>query len=263
MTALAWDELGTRTYESGLDRGVLYIPSGIAVSWNGLISVSEKSDGGNHTAHYIDGQKYADLITGENYRATIEAYTYPDEFERFNGIEPITFGMMATNQPRTRFGLSYRTKVSNDLTEDLGYKIHLVYNVTALPAQVTHNTLSSSAEPERFSWDIVATPMPIVGMRPTAHIIIDPRDYPPEAVASVETALYGDGSTDAYLPTPAQLLDILNNYWLLVVDNGNGTWTATGPASYFDVVTADEFSIDAETVTYSDADTYTLGSTSD
>lgn len=263
MTVLAWDEVGTRTYEYGLDHGVLYIPDGDAIPWNGLISVSEKPDGGDLTSHYIDGQKYADLLTNENYKATIEAVTYPDEFERFNGILPVTLGMMATAQPRDRFGLSYRTTIGNDLTEDLGYKIHLVYNLTALPVSGSYNSLSNIAEPTHFSWDIVAVPVAIDGMRPTAHIILDPRDYPEEAISSVETAIYGSESVDAYLPTPTQLLDILSDFWLVVIDNGNGTWTATGPELHFDVLTADEFSIDAQSVTYIDADTYLLGSTDD
>lgn len=263
MSALVWDEVGSHFYETGLDRGVLYVPTGSAVPWNGLISVSEKSDGGALTSHYIDGQKYADLLTGENYRATLEAFTYPEEFEQFNGFSSVMPGFIATRQSRRTFGLSYRTKVGNDLSGDLGYKIHLIYNATALPTEFVYNTLSNDPDAARFSWDIVAVPVSVGGKKPTAHIIIDSLSSSPEALEIINLALYGDETHDAYLPTPTEFLTLLEDYWLIIVDNEDGTWSATGPAAYFTVNTVDEFQIVGANATYSDSDTYQVSSTNE
>lgn len=262
MTALVWDEIGSRVYEAGLDRGVLYLPGGNSVVWNGLVSVAESSDNGAHTMHYIDGQKYADLVSGEDYKATISAFTYPDEFEQFIGIDSVGGGFLATRQPRSRFSFSYRTGVMSDVNLELGYKIHLVYNAIALPSSVTYNTLSNSPDTAPFSWDIVATPVAVPGRKPTAHLVIDTRDLQPEGVQGIEDILYGTSETDAQLPDPTNFLDMISEFFLIVVDNLDGTWTATGPASYFVINTADEFEISDDNLnaTYPDGNTYTLDS---
>jgi hypothetical protein len=260
MTVLTWDAVGNRFYEYGLDRGVLYVPGGAAVPWNGLKSVQEKSEGGALTSHFYDGQKYADLVSGERYRATVSAYTYPDEFDQYLGIAQVFESIHATRQPRGTFGLSYRTRVANDLSSNKGHKIHLIYNATVLPGQATYTSLSASPEPVDFSWDIVAVPVAITGFKPSAHIIIDQTGSSPEEITAINDALYGTSSTAAYLPTPDELTDIIAEFFGIIIDNLDGTWTAVGPDWYIDDLDATTFQINDANATYSDINTYTIKS---
>lgn len=262
MTAISWDEVGDRLYHTGVDRGVLYA-HGHAIPWNGLISVDEDNDGGAVTSHYFEGVKYADLIQPETYKATIKAYTYPDEFEQFNGVEDITPGFMATAQPRSTFGLSYRTMIGNDLKENLGYRLHLVYNLTVIPAQISFESLSDSPSAVEFSWDVVGIPVRVSGKRPTAHLIIDSRDYPADALAAVEVLLYGDATTDGSLPLPSEILATAASYYLTITDNGDGTWTASGPDVYFAVNSGGEFELVSVNGGYFDSETYQIRSTNE
>lgn len=262
MTALVWDQAGDRRYETGSDRGVLYVPGGDAVPWNGLVSVQEKPEGGTITSYHFDGQKYLDVVSNQDYRATLEAFTYPDEFEQFDGAIAIEEGVYATYQPRSTFGLSYRTKVGNDLNGDLGYKLHLVYNAIASPSPKQFVTMAQAIRPVNFMWDIVAVPEVVPGHKPTAHLVIDTSKITdPNIIAEIEIMLYGSPLTAAYLPTPTEIVDLLSSWpGITITDNGDGTWTATGPSALITMLDLTEFQITDANATYLDADTYEISS---
>lgn len=209
MTKVVWDAVGERRFESGLDRGVLYVQDGASgVPWNGLISVDEKSSGGEVQSFYFDGDKYLDVVANEDFLATVTAFTYPDEFDECNGDYEIHPGLFATLQPRKRFDLSYRTLIGNDLDPDLGYKIHLVYNATASPSQKTNTTLSSAATALNFQWDVNCVPAPSDIYKPTAHIVVDSTkvDFP---LTDLENLLYGSDFNDPIFPTQGEVISIL------------------------------------------------------
>jgi hypothetical protein len=211
MPALVWDQVGERLYETGVDHGVLYIPDATGVyasgvAWNGLTSVTESPSGAEATALYADNIKYLNLISVEEFSATIEAYTYPDEFAEYDGLVLPKEGVSIGQQPRKLFGLSYRTRLGNDVEgEEHGYKLHLVYGCKASPSEKAYNTINDSPEAITFSWEVSTTPVPVTGYKPTALIIVDSTVVAPADLASLETELYG-GATAANLPTPDEVL---------------------------------------------------------
>lgn len=227
MFKLDWDATGERLYETGVDRGVLY-PMGSSsyekgVAWNGLTSVSENPEGGEPTDIWADNLKYLSLMSAENYKATIEAYTYPDEFMECDGSKEIlnssaSTGMYVMQQTRKKFGFCYRTKVGNDTNgDDHGYKIHIVYGASASPSDKSYSTINDSPEAITFSWDISCVPdnTETVGgtsIKPTACIIVDSTKADATKLAALENYLYGtagNGGSDAQLPTPAQVYSLL------------------------------------------------------
>jgi hypothetical protein len=174
MTRLNWDVVGERTFETGVDRGVLYVDGSDGVPWNGLISVSESPSGADLSEYYIDGIKYLQLLAGEEFTATIDAFTYPDEFASCDGTRSVGNGLFVTQQPRKGFSLSYRSQVGNDVDGiSHGYKIHVVYNALAAPSARQRNSLSDSIAPLNFSWQISTKPPRFAGYKPTAHLVID------------------------------------------------------------------------------------------
>ena len=208
MTKLTWGSPGERFFETGVDRGVLFV-DGVGYAWNGLSSVSEKSSGGELQEYYLDGVKYAQIMTAEDYAATIEAYSAPREFTQCDGSYEIYNGLTATQQRRKEFGFSYRTLVGNDISgQDLGYKLHVVYNAIAEPTDKTHNTASDSVDVQTMSWDISTVPNQLSGIRPTAHFVIDTRRAAPADVTQLEDLLYGTNITTPSLPTAAALVAI-------------------------------------------------------
>jgi len=261
MTRLDWGVTGTRIYEAGVDRGVLYIPGIAGVPWIGLTAVNEDSSGGDAQPYYLDGVKYMNLPALEEYEATIEAYTYPPEFEVCDGKAEPRSGLFFTAQRRKKFGFSYRTSIGSDQSPDLGYKIHLVYNALAAPSQRSNATIKDSTDTTPFSWKITATPPPMTEYKPTAHVVIDSRMTDPVVMAALETALYGDDDNSPYLPSPAQLIDIFDTISsLVIVDNGNGTWTATAPFDVIRMLDPNTFEITSPTAEFIDDDTYTISS---
>jgi hypothetical protein len=208
VTRIAWGTFGERYYETGVDRGVLYIPAQAGVAWNGLASVSESPSGGDAKPYYIDGFKYMNVASAEEFEATISAYSSPSQFGPCDGTKSVHTGLFVTQQPRIPFGFSYRTMVGNDATADRGYKIHLVYNALAAPAQRPYRSLSSSGDPTILSWSITSKPPTITGYKPTAHLIIDSRTTLPDVLTEVEDLLYGTSEDDATLPTPDELIAI-------------------------------------------------------
>lgn len=220
MTRIKWGSVGERVFEAGCDRGVLYVDGADGVPWNGLISVSESSSGGDLAEYYIDGIKYLQLLAAEEFVATIEAFTYPDEFAACDGTRPVGNGLFMTQQPRRQFGLAYRTKIGNDVKGvDLGYKIHLVYNALAAPTSRPNNTMTDSVEPFNFSWSLTTKPPSFAGYKPTAHMVIDSRDTPSELLAQIEDILYG-GVGSARLPSVVELIFMFNSYQSSSFDAG-------------------------------------------
>lgn len=221
MPRIAWNAVGERTFEAGVDRGVLYIKDVDGVPWNGLISVSESPSGGEITPYYFDGIKYLNHVASEEFEATIEAYTYPEEFAQCDGTRPVKNGLFATQQPKKSFGLAYRTKIGNDVKGvDHAYKIHLVYNATAAPSDRDNNTITDSVEPFNFSWAIVTKPPTFVGYRPTAHFVIDSREVPLGLMQEIEDILYGSDDTAPRLLSVPELLFRFEEYDPSVFDAG-------------------------------------------
>lgn len=214
MAKIAWDQEGERLYETGTDRGVLYVRSGgtygTGVPWNGLTGVSEAPDGAESNPQYADNIKYLDLTSAENFKATITAFTYPDEFEACDGSASPVAGVTLSGQERKSFGFSYRTKVGNDTDgEDAGYKIHLVYGAKAAPSQKDRKTINDSPEALEFSWEVSTTPASVAAHRPTAHITINSMTLDPAKLKALETKLYGDETNQPTLPTPDEVLTLV------------------------------------------------------
>lgn len=212
---LVWDETGKRFYETGVKMGVLYpqdaegkYPKGVA--WNGLISVTESPSGAEPTPLYADDIKYLNLVSAEEFGATIEAYTYPVEFAACNGEAELTLGVNLGQQKRTPFGLCYRTVLGNDTEgEGHGYKIHIVYGATAAPSEKAYSSINDSPEAMTMSWELTTTPVNVTGFKPTASIVIDSTKVTPENLKKIEDALYGSSSAEAHLPLPDEIKTLL------------------------------------------------------
>ena len=217
MAKLVWDEVGKRTYETGVDKGVLYVQDaegayGKGVAWNGLTAVNESPSGAEPTPLYADNIKYLELTSKEEYGATIEAYTYPDEFEACDGSAEIGEGVVIGQQSRKVFGLCYRTVKGNDVkNNDYGYKIHLVYGCKAKPAQKNYQTINDSPEAITFSWEVSTTPVEVEGFKPTATVTIDSTKVTAEKLKAVEDALYGTESVEPKLLLPSEILAIVKS----------------------------------------------------
>jgi hypothetical protein len=208
MTRLTWDAIGERFYEGGVDHGVLFV-GGRGVAWPGLVSVSESANGGEPRPFYIDGYKYLNLASSEEFEATIEAFSAPPEFAPCDGINAAYAGLLITQQPRRPFAFSYRTKVGNDEDGlDHGYKIHLVYNALAAPSERTYTTVGQSAEAPTRSWSLTTLAPKIHGYRPTAHFVIDSRTTSPVTLAAIEDILYGTETVDPEMPTVTELMTL-------------------------------------------------------
>lgn len=215
MSKLVWNEAGKRLYETGVDRGVLYVSDGRGgyqngVVWNGLVSVNESPSGAEATPLYAGNIKYVELMSNEEFGASIEAYTYPEEFEQCDGSAELADGVTIGQQPRKSFGLCYRTKIGNDTAgDDHGYKIHLIYGAKAAPTEKSYTTINDSPEAITFSWEVTTTPIEVEGHKPTATLTIDSTKVEPEKLEDIEKKLYGDVSGEPTLPTPAEILELI------------------------------------------------------
>jgi hypothetical protein len=208
---LTWDNAGSRFYEIGIDRGVLYVGNQPGVSWSGLTAVTETVSGGAAKPYYLDGVKYLNLATGEEFQATLDAFTYPDEFGPCDGIVSAQNGLFATAQKRTPFNLTYRTGIGNDVTgSTYAYKIHVVYNALATPSQRAYKTMSDSPTLDTMSWSISTAAVPNLGYKPTAHFVIDSRSTLPFRLSTIEDILYGNTVATASLPTPQALVNLFD-----------------------------------------------------
>lgn len=218
MSRLVWDKTGERLYETGVKNGVLYIPtSGIyskGVAWNGLTAVTESPSGAEATALYADDIKYLSLMSTEEFGATIEAYTYPDEFAECDGSADIADGVTIGQQTRKTFGLCYKTTIGNDVDGNgHGYKLHIIYGALASPSEKAYATINDSPEAITFSWEITTTPVNVTGAKPTASLVIDSTKADPTKLAALEDILYGkDGAVDAAeprLPLPDEIKTLM------------------------------------------------------
>ena len=215
MPEITWDGAGEKAYEVGVDHGVLYVPNALGVytpgvAWNGLISVTESPSGAEATKSYADNIPYLTMVSAEEFGATIEAYTYPDEFAVCDGtVEPVA-GVAVGQQPRKAFGFSYRTKIGNDTNGmNAGYKLHLVYNALAAPSEKAYATVNDSPEPITFSWSVSTTPIAVTGFKPTATLTIDSTRVDPVKLKLVEDALYGGGSSEPKLLLPDEVVALV------------------------------------------------------
>jgi hypothetical protein len=215
MSALVWDATGERLFETGVDHGVLYVSDGnggydTGVVWNGLTGVTNSPDGAEPTDLWADNIKYATLRSAETFGATIEAYTYPDEFAECDGSATVATGVYIGQQTRKSFGFCYRTKVGSDTdTDATKYKIHVIYNATASPSERAYETVNDSPDAITFSWEITTTPVNVTGYKPTSEIVINVWELDSSKKTALENKLYGSDSTEATLPDPDTLLGLV------------------------------------------------------
>lgn len=256
MPALQWDQVGDRRFEAGVDRGVLYLPDK-AVAWNGLTGV-EESPNVEAKSFYQDGIKYLDVRVLGEYNGTLKAYTYPDEFDESMGVSTDGKGLFIHDQRIRPFSLCYRTRIGNDLDGvEHGYRIHLLYNLMATPSNMAFGTVDSNAAPVEFSWALTSTPQALAGYRPTAHLSLKSTDLDAGYLAFVESLLYGTDTSDPYLPSMAEMFDLIANR-IMIVDNGDGSWTATGSDRVVELLNADTFQLSGVQATFSDEGTYEI-----
>lgn len=216
MPVLTWDGTGEKVYETGVDHGVLYIPNsnGVyddGVAWNGLVTVTESPSGAEANKTYADNIVYGNLISAEEFGATIEAYTYPDEFAEFDGTGLPVPGLSVGQQFRKSFGMSYRSLVGNDVDgTEFGYKLHLLYGLTAAPSEKAYGTVNDSPEMITFSWEVTSVPTNVTGMRPTSVITVDSTQVDAAALAELEDLLYGTVGSEPTLPTPDEVIALFS-----------------------------------------------------
>lgn len=215
MTALVWDQVGERRYETGVDLGVLYLPDAsgdynTGVAWNGLTTVNETPTGAAATPHFADNIKYLNLVAREEFGCTVDAYTYPDEFSLCDGTVEPEAGVHIGQQSRKLFGLCYRTRLGNDVDgTDHGYKLHLVYGALAAPSQKSYGTINDTPAAIAFSWAVTTTPVAVGGHKPTALVTVDSTRVDPAKLAALEAILYGTASDDPRLPLPDEIITLL------------------------------------------------------
>lgn len=217
MPKLKWDQIGERLYETGVDKVVLFPMEstgqyGTGIAWNGISAVNESPSGAEPTALYANNGKYLNLISNEDFAATIEAYTYPDEFEECDGSKEIAPGVVIGQQKRKVFGLAYRTLLGNDVDgNDHGYKIHLVYGCLAAPSENSHSTVNDSPEAGTMSWSVSTTPVEVADAKPTATVVIDSTKADKAKLKKLEDMLYGTDQAESKLPLPAEVITLMKD----------------------------------------------------
>lgn len=250
MRQLTWSEPGTKSYQAGVDRGVLYPKDGDGVPWRGLISVTDTSEGFEETGLYIDGIRQRTKVASESYSASIEAFTYPD------GV--LDYQDVAKHQALPVFDFSFRTTVGGD---NDSYQIHLVYNATATPTQVESRSLGDTVEPGIFNWNLSTTPVEVPGFKPSSHLILSSLVAYPMVMTLLEDILYGSEVTPPRMPSIQEVMDLVEGQSiLLIVDHGDGSWTATGPDEAIQMVSPTSFEITWPSTSYLTPDTYTIHS---
>ena len=215
MSKIVWDQTGERLYETGAKQGVLYVrnadgtyPNGVA--WNGLTSISESPSGAEPTPLYADDIKYLNLMSAEEFGATIEAYTYPEEFMQCDGSASVVEGVYIGQQARKTFGLCYRTTLGNDVDgNDYGYKLHLIYGALAAPSEKAYASINDSPEANTFSWEVSTTPVNVTGFKPTASVVIDSTKVDKAKLTALEAILYGSETEEARLPLPDEVAEVM------------------------------------------------------
>ena len=215
MARLIWDEVGQRFFETGVKNGVLYVQDNDGsykngVVWNGLTAVTESPSGAEETPLYADDVKYLTLRSAEEFGATVEAYTYPEEFEQCDGSASIADGVTIGQQARRAFGLCYRTSVGNDIQgQNFSYKLHLIYGCTVAPSEKSYSTINDNPEAITFSWELSTVPVPVEGFNPTASLVIDASKVDEGKMQQLEDALFGAESNEAKLLLPNEIMEML------------------------------------------------------
>lgn len=244
MTRLSWATPSQRTFEAGVDRGVLYVGATPGVPWNGLISVTERTVDLRSETGYLDGQQFYKRLGPEEFAAKIEAFTYPDEFIFSEGF--------SDSQIRGSFGMCYRTRLNSD-----NYRLHLIYNALATVDDRAHSTINSSVDLTPFVWDVSTSAKPYLGVAPTAHLMVDTSLAWIDAISAIEDLLYGTDLQAPRLPLPSEVLLLFQaNTRLKIVDHGDGTWTASGPDEAVRMLTSTEFEINGPSAIFLTEDTY-------
>ncbi len=264
MAVLEWDKIGERIFQTGVDRGVLYPRNGAAVPWNGIIDVEESSVT-ELKSYYLDGVKFLESLTPGDYSGKLKAFTYPEAFDAVMGIADVRSGLSYYEQPPQSFSLSYRTRIGNDLEgSDFGYKIHILYNLHAQVDSSSYGTLNADGfSATEFSWSLTGTPVKIDGYRPMVHITIDSRTTPPGVLKVIEKLLYGTDTSEASLPPITEIGEYFGILGaLVIVDSGDGTWTALDLSdNYITMLNPTTFQIANADAIFLDADTYEISST--
>ena len=269
MATLVWDKTGERLYQTGVDHGVLYLHDGTVAVWNGLIDVEEASNA-ELKSFYLDGVKYLENLTPNDFLGKLKAYTYPDEFDTVNGIATVSQGLSYHDQPPKSFNLSYRTRIGNDIEGiEFGYRIHILYNVIAKPDDIAYNTLQESdIQPIEFGWSLTGTPPKINKFRPTVHISIDSRETPPDILKVLEGQLYGTDTVNPSLPSIQDVAEYFGYLGaLIIVDHGDGSWSAIDESdAYITMIDDTTFQIDNADAEYLfdeawNGEAYTISST--
>lgn len=254
MTRVTWDNVGERVYETGVDRGVLYIPtngvydSGFA--WNGLTAFTESPSGAESNKQYADNGVYVNLVSAEEFGGTLEAFTYPDEFAQCDGTATPVPGVQVGQQGRKQFGLSYRTLVGND-TEgtEFGYKVHLIWGALAAPSEKAYATVNDSPEAITFSWELSTTPVNAGDtLKATASMTIDSTKVDATALTNLENILYGTAGVDPRLPSPAEVIGLFSGT-VTLAEPTPPTYNATTHVITIPTTTGVDYYIDGEVVT--------------
>lgn len=234
MAKLVFDAEGQRFYESGVSKGVLFVKKDDGtydngVVWNGLTAVNESPDGGEPSDIYADNIKYLTLMSVENFKGSIEAYTYPDAFAECDGSKEVVTGVFVGQQKRRAFGMCYRTEIGNDVTSELGYKLHFIYGALASPSDKNHETINDNPDAASFSWDITTTPIVVnaQGVKPTAHLTVDSTKVTAEKLQAIEDAIYGTTLANSRMLTPDEIIAIINDTttYTITTNVTNGTYT--------------------------------------
>jgi len=258
MTRLSWDEVTERKYESGVSHGVFYPSNDSGVVWNGLVSVIDSQVGADTEPLYYDGIKYVDYASAKDFKGTIKALSAPDEFLQCIGERSLVPGFSLTSQRKEVFGMTYRT----NLNGDEGYKIHILYNLTADADDRSYETITDSPKPTELSWTILGVPIQIVNNFPTMHFIVDSTLFDPDYLEALEVILYGTTGVEPTLPPFEQLqVWLIGGHLIEIIDEGNGKWRATGPDSLITMLDSTTFQITQVDATYLTADKYTITTT--
>lgn len=250
MTVLTWDQVGERTFETGVDHGVLYLPDESGdytegYAWNGLTTVTEAPSGAAATALYADNIKYLNLISAEEFGATIAAYTYPDEFAQCDGTAEPQPGVAVGQQSRKLFGMCYRTQLGNDVEgTDHGYKLHLIYGAQAAPSQKAYGSINNNPAAIDFSWTVTTTPVPVTGFKPTSLLVIDSTKVSSADLTTLQDALYGTSGVDAHLPTPDEVIAMFSGSTTDVDLTGANAPTFTADVITLPAVTGVSWTVD-------------------
>lgn len=253
MTEIQWDQVGERTYETGVNKVVLYKPVGATYpagyAWNGVTNITESPTGAEATGHYADDIKYLNLVSAEEWEGSLEAFTYPKEFEECDGYATPIAGITVGQQTRKPFGLAYCTRKGNDTEgNDYGYKLHLLYGALAAPSEKAHETINDSPEPVAFSWDISTTAVAVPGLKPSATLTLDSTEVDADALAALEAILYGTVSLAPRLPLPAEIFALFEGS-LTVATPTEPTFDSLENEITIPTVTGVVYTIDGETVT--------------